>query len=107
MSLIVHEAALELISELRPLIPAISRHDKNLALQLRRCASSVVLNIAEGECSDPGTKRARFHTAAGSAGETRAALQVATCWRYVSNEQAQPSLSLSDDVIAMLWSLTH
>ena len=106
MSLIVHEAALELISELRPLIPAISRHDKNLALQLRRCASSVVLNIAEGECSDPGTKRARFHTAAGSASETRAALQVASCWRYVSDGEAQSSLALLDRVLGMLWSLT-
>ena len=52
MSLIVHEVALELIVELRTLIPSITRHDANLARQLRRCASSIVLNIAEGEYSD-------------------------------------------------------
>ena len=107
MALIVQQVALKLIDELRPLIPNIARHDPSLAKQLRRCASSVVLNIAEGKYSDPGTKRARFHTAAGSAGETRAALQVATCWRYVSEEQARSSSSLSDEVIAMLWKLTH
>ena len=107
MSLIVYRVALKLIVQLRPLIPSISRHDKNLAQQLRRCASSIVLNIAEGEYSDPGTKRARFHSAAGSAGETRAALQVATCWRYVSDPQAKSISALADEVIRMLWKLTH
>lgn len=72
MSLIVHELALELIEEF---MASITRHDKSVAQQLRRCASSIVLDIAEGEYSDPGTKRARFHSAAGSASETRAALR--------------------------------
>ena len=107
MSLVVHELAHELIAELQPLIPAIARHDKNLATQLRRCATSVVLNIAEGEYSDPGTQRSRLHSAAGSAGETRSALRVATGWRYLSEERAQSSLALVDRVIAMLWKLTH
>ena len=66
-----------------------------------------MLNIAEGEYSDPGTKRARFHSAAGSAGETRAALRVATCWRYVADEQARTSLALLDRVLGMLWRLNH
>ena len=107
MAMIVQQLALELIAELRPLIPSISRQDKNLANQLQRCATSVVLNIAEGEYSDPGTKRARFHSAAGSASETRAALQVASCWRYVSEDEAKTSLALLDRVLGMLWSLTH
>ena len=107
MSLIVYQVALELIAELRPLIPAIARHDASLARQLRRCASSIVLNIAEGEYSDPGTKRARFHSAAGSAGETRAALRVATCWRYVAEAQTGSSLAALDRVLGMLWRLTH
>ena len=107
MAFIVHDVSLELIAELAPLIPSIARHDKNLAQQLRRCASSIVLNIAEGNVSDPGTKRARFHDAAGSANETRAALEVATSWRYVSRQQARTSLVLVDRVVAMLWKLTH
>ena len=107
MSLIVEQVALELIAELGPLIPSISKHDKNLASQLQRCATSVVLNIAEGEYSDPGTKRARFHSAAGSASETRAALRVASCWRYVSEDEAEGSLALLDRILGMLWSLTH
>ena len=107
MSLIVHDLALELIQQLRPLIPAIARHDASLARQLRRSASSIVLNIAEGEYSDPGTKRARFHSAAGSAGETRSALRVATGWRYMEHRQACRSLDTLDRVLGMLWRLTH
>lgn len=107
MSLIVYKVALQLIEELRPLVPIIARHDRDLAKQLRRCASSVALNIAEGEQSDPGTRRSRFHSAAGSASETRAALEVAACWRYVSEERARTSLALADRVVGMLWGLTH
>jgi four helix bundle protein len=49
MSLIVHEVALEMIRTLQPLMKAIARHDRSLAVQLRRAASSVALNIAEAE----------------------------------------------------------
>ncbi len=107
MALIVHELALELVQSLTPLMPAIARHDANLARQLRRSASSIVLNIAEGEYSDPGTKRARFFSAAGSASETRSALRVATGWRYIDERQARESLGLLDRVLAILWRLTH
>ena len=62
---------------MRPLIVRIKRHDRSLADQLVRAASSVALNVAEAEYSDPGNKRARLFTAAGSASETRAVLRVA------------------------------
>ena len=107
MAMQVHELALELITSLRTLIPAISRHDKDLARQLRRAATSIALNVAEGEYSDPGTKRSRFHSATGSASETRSALRVALAWRYVCPMQARTSLELLDRVIAILWRLTH
>ena len=107
MSLIVHEVALELIRSLQPLMASIARHDRSLAVQIRRAASSVALNIAEGEYSDPGTKRSRFYTAAGSAAETRSALRVAACWRYIDERRAEGSLLLADRVLRMLWPLTH
>jgi four helix bundle protein len=107
MALQVHGLALDLVTSLRPLASAIARHDRDLARQLRRAATSIVLSIAEGEHSDPGNRRARFHSAAGSANETRAALQVATAWRYIRDEQVGVSLSLVDRVLAMLRRLTH
>ena len=73
MALQVHAVALDMIGALRPLVPRIARHDRSLADQLRRAASSVVLNLAEMERSDAGNARARLCTAAGSLSETRAA----------------------------------
>ena len=107
MALHVHEIALQVVTELAPLVPRIARQDRNLAQQLKRAASSIVLNIAEGEMSDPGTRRARFHSAAGSANETRAAIRLAVAWRYLGPRQAESSLEGLDRVVAMLWRLTH
>jgi len=65
------------------------------------------LNLGEGEYSDPGTKRARYCNAAGSANETRAALAVAVAWGYLTPAQAEPASSRLDRVIAMLWKLSR
>jgi four helix bundle protein len=67
----VEEAAIQLIEVVRPLVPRIKARDRALADQLTRAASSVALNIGESNYSDPGNRRARLFTAAGSASETR------------------------------------
>jgi four helix bundle protein len=107
MALIVHQLALQTISLLRPLMPRVAQQDRSLAQQLQRAASSVALNLGEAEYSDPGNRRARFHTAAGSAGQTRTALQVAVAWGYVGETQAAPVIEQLDRVVAMLWRLTR
>jgi four helix bundle protein len=103
----VERVALEAIGALRPLMPRIARHDRALDTQLRKAASSMVLNVCEAQHSDPGNRRARFHSAAGSANESRGALRVAVGWGYVTDAQARPVLELLDRVVAMLWKLTH
>lgn len=107
MALKVHQIALETITALRPLMPRIRRHDRSLAAQLTRAASSTVLNIGEAEYSDPGNRRARLHSAAGSASEVRSALAVALAWGYVAEQQVRPAAERLDRVIAMLWRLTR
>lgn len=103
----VEEFSVELITALRPLIPRIKRHDRSLADQLVRAASSIALNIGEGQHSDPGNRKARFYSAAGSANETRTALRVAAAWGYFPATEAAPAAALLDRIVAMLWKLTR
>ncbi len=107
MALQVASLSIELIETLRPLVPRIKQKDKSLADQLTRAASSIALNIAEAQHSDPGNRRARFFTASGSASETLAAVRVALAWRYLQEREGEAAVRLLDRIIAMLWGLTR
>ena len=107
MPLQVAQLSIEVVEALRPLVPRIRRHDRSLADQLVRAASSVALNIAEGEHSDPGNRKARFYSAAGSANETLAALRVAVAWGYFAAPEAEVAAGMLRRVIGMLWKLTR
>src|SRR5260370_11885152 len=84
----VHSMALAIVEELAPMMPLIQRQDRALAIQLRTAANSMVLNIAESEYSDPGNRRARLFSAAGSANESRSAVRGAIALGYVPREPA-------------------
>ena len=107
MTFHVEELTLELIHALKPLVPRIRRNDRSLADQIVRAASSIALNIAEAQYSDPGTRKSRFHSAAGSANETRAALRVAIAWGYFAQPDAQPATALLERIVPMLWKLAR
>ncbi|MBI4913340.1 MAG: hypothetical protein HY823_11420 [Acidobacteria bacterium] len=121
-----YEAALRLMVGLRPLHDAPRVHDRDLADQLRRAGSSVVLNLAGGSGSKSaaigrrlrwslrypegagrrGRDRMQFYRVAqGSAREVRAALDVAKAWGEIA-----PALEVEamlDRLLGMLWRLTH
>jgi four helix bundle protein len=105
MALIVADLSIELIEKLRPLVPRIKARDKSLADQIQRAASSIALNIGEAEYSDPGNRRARFHTAAGRAGETRAAGRTAVGWGIIPRADGAPAAALLDPILPILWKL--
>ena len=107
MALHVATVSIELIHLLRPLVERIRRRDRSLADQIARAASSIALNVGEADRSQGGNVLARFHSAAGSASETRMALRVAVAWGYVSEANAADADRRLDRVIAMLWKLTH
>ncbi len=103
----VHTLALQLIGLLRPLMPRIRKHDRSLHDQLRNAASSAHANIAESEHSDPGNRRARLDTAAGSASEARDHLWSAVAWGYVSEAEVAHALDHADHLVAGLFKLRH
>jgi four helix bundle protein len=103
----VEELSIQLIETLVPLMPRIKQRDKSLEAQLRRAASSIGLNCAEAALSDPGTRRARLFTAAGSANETRHALRQAVAWRLVAARDADAAMKLVQRIVAILWRMTR
>jgi four helix bundle protein len=80
----IYEMALQVLEEMRPAVKAIEARDRDLGRQLRRAASSVVLNIAEGSGSSGGTRRERYRNALGSAREVVACIEVARAWSYAN-----------------------
>jgi len=81
----IYPVVLETIEALRVVTARIERRDRDLGRQLRRAASSVALNVAEGMYSRGQLRQARYHTALGSARETLACLETARAWGYIAS----------------------
>ncbi len=100
----IYSFILDTLRKIAPLVRGIAKHDPDLARQLRRAASSIALNTAEGVGSQAGNERARFRDAHASTHETRAALDVAEVWGYVEiDAQLRDDL---DRIAATLYRLT-
>jgi four helix bundle protein len=80
--------AVQTLKTMAPMVAAIAAKDPDLGRQLRRAASSIVLNLAEAQTMRDGNSRQRFRTALGSARETHAALEVGVAWGYVRRDGA-------------------
>ena len=79
----IYSVALEMCWDVACVAKLIERHDTSLANQLRRCASSVPLNLREGSASFGGHRKQRYHTALGSAGEVLAVYDTAEAMNYI------------------------
>lgn len=84
----IYPIILELLRELRGVIAQIERRDSDLTRQLRRCSSSIALNVGEGMYSRGKIRGARYHTALASARETLSCLEVARAMGYVASLDA-------------------
>src|SRR5688572_6777699 len=104
---VAREVIFQAVQAAAPLLPRIARHDKDLHSQIRRALQSAALNTAESQYSDEGNRRARLHSAAGSANEARAGLQLAAAFSYISAADAARADGLLDRAMRLLWSLTR
>jgi four helix bundle protein len=102
---IAYEVALDVVRSLRLIVPQIERQDRDLADQIKRAASSVVLNLAEGQRLTKGNKPKHYAIAHGSANEVLAAVQTAIAWGWI--EDADLQLKVLDRLLAILWRLNH
>ena len=78
-----------------------------VARRITDAANSCILNTGEGALSDPGNRRSRYQSAAGSANEVRVGVLAAIRWGYVTERYCATVLSHYDRIVAMLYKLTH
>ena len=97
----------EFVAAVRPVIAAVKPQDQHLADQLKRAATSAVLNLAEGNQRAGRDRVARFRIASGECAEARAALRLAIDAGHVAADAVGDALGLGDRLGAMLWRLTH
>jgi four helix bundle protein len=96
---------LDLARALRPIIDGVRAHSADLADQLERAITSVLLNVAEGNRRH-GRDPRRFHViASGSASEITAALDLACIWGWLRDDTHVRALL--DRQHRLLWGLTH
>jgi four helix bundle protein len=104
-TLIAYEVAIELVRELRPIVETIKQHDSNLADQMKRAATSVVLNLSEGQRRIAGNKRRAYEIAHGEAREVLGCLDCAAAWGYVLDTRV--TRAKLDRLLGLCWGLTH
>ena len=103
--LVAYEVALDLVRALRPVVAQLRTHSSEAADQVERAASSIVLNIAEGDRRRGRDPRRFFDMAHGSAGEIRGALDLADAWGW--QVETQRARTLLDRELGLLWGLTR
>jgi four helix bundle protein len=102
--LIAYQVALELVRQLRPIVDALKTQDPNLAEQLQRAASAVVMNLAEGQRRQKGNKHRAYEIAHGEAREVLGGLDCASAGWIGEDLQARATC---DRLLALCWGLTH
>ena len=85
----------------------VARHDRDMAQQLKRAATSAALNASEGLHAKAGKRRSRLEDSVNSARETMMALRLAEACEYLPAGEATSAAQQVDEVIAMLWTLTY
>ena len=106
MRFIAFEQSLHLVSSLRPLMPRIKRWDAKLEDQIRRAATSVSLNLAEGSRRTGNDRTNRFRIAAGSAEEVRAGVRLCLEWGYLKESSCNDLLEVLDRLLRLTHGLT-
>ena len=97
---------IDTLAVVQPLVRVIEGQDVDLGRQMRRAASSIALNVAEGAYSQGRNETARFHTALGSANETLCCLRVAAALGYIA-PCAPELVDRFQRIIATLKNLTR
>ena len=101
------DRSLDFIRAIRKHLERLRSQDPDLYRQIRKAASSVSLNIAEGSGRSGKDRRYHYRVALGSAREVHAALHTACAWGDLEPKPLEPALEILDRLQGLLWGLTH
>ncbi len=99
----LYPIALDWLKAVRPLIAQIARYDRDLAKQLRRSSSSVILNLGEGMYSRGGHRTNAYGAALREMGESYSALQAAQVNGYVAALEPGRERTAAMGVLVPAW----
>ncbi|MBA2543656.1 MAG: four helix bundle protein [Deltaproteobacteria bacterium] len=102
---VTYQVALDLVRALCPIVEQLRTNSSDLANQIERAGTSLVLNLGEGNRRAGKDRRRFFVMAHGSASEIRAGLDVADAWGWAVD--AASAKALLDRQLRLLWGLTH
>ena len=103
--LVAYTNGLDLVRALRPVVEAIRSHSSEMAKQIERAGSSIMLNISEGSYRVGRDPRRFYAMAQGSAAEIRAAFDTCDAWGW--KVDTRTARALLDREISLLWGLIH
>ncbi len=103
MSFVTSDVALRAVRVVGPTLRQLMKRNRDLGKQAERAASSIVLNIEEGNRRTGGDREYLFTVAAGSAAELRGALLVAMAWDLIA--EPTEALALLDRLGGLLYGL--
>ena len=106
MQLRIMDTIVSSVGRMHRLAQGLARHDKDLACQLRRAATSVGLNAAEGLHARGGNRTLRLDSAMCSGREVMMALRIAGAAGYLDPNQAAHEVSELDRIVATLYRLS-
>ena len=107
MRFIALDLSLDLIRLLRPVAARLDSRNSDLSRQLRRAASSVSLNLAEGSGRSGADRKRCFRIARGSLLEVETAILVANAWGDIDTTQDETLASTIDRLRRILYGLTR
>ncbi|GMV12656.1 MAG: hypothetical protein AMXMBFR56_08800 [Polyangiaceae bacterium] len=97
----------DMVKNVHRLADRVSRHDRDLASQMKSASNSAALNGSEGVWAKAGKRRSRLEDALNSARETLMALRIARACGYLPASEANQGIQALDGIIAVLWVLAY
>ena len=107
MTFEAYNQSVQLIRLLRTLTARLRSRNPELYRQLRRAASAVSLNLAEGSGREGADRRHHFRIARGSALEVQAIVEVAEAWGDIDRKTIEPVLPVLERVLRLTRGLTR